>query len=359
VSNWTGSAWIVATRNKFVYDGWNLVAELNATNNAVIRRFVWGTDLSGSMQGAGGVGGLLALNDAANGFHFAGFDGNGNVAGLVNGLNATLSAVYEYGPFGEMIRATGVAASNPLRFSSRYLDIESDLLYYGHRFYATAVGRWQSRDPIAESGGRNLIALDGNDAVGFVDVLGLYKDASGCSSGEISKIQAAERAAKAAVETAITIPRDEYTVQRLLGRFPNFNAKWLTSTDFRADYYEWYRWTQSNLKQILAGFDENAYGVECECWCTGDKYAYVRPGASWDDDIHFCPRFFRDTPTNRGKHFLHEASHLFADTEDHALGGMRPWVLNADDAEWYGAMAAKGPATVFSEFIGLFSTLYP
>ena len=47
---------------KFVYDGWNLMAELNATNNAVIRSFMWGLDLSGSPQGAGGVGGLLEVN---------------------------------------------------------------------------------------------------------------------------------------------------------------------------------------------------------------------------------------------------------------------------------------------------------
>ena len=39
----------------------NRLAELNATNNAVIRSYLWGLDLSGSEQGAGGVGGLLRL----------------------------------------------------------------------------------------------------------------------------------------------------------------------------------------------------------------------------------------------------------------------------------------------------------
>src|SRR5690606_31940007 len=47
---------------KFIYDGWNVLAEL-AANDSVVRSYVWGVDLSGSMQGAGGVGGLLALND--------------------------------------------------------------------------------------------------------------------------------------------------------------------------------------------------------------------------------------------------------------------------------------------------------
>ena len=46
---------LVVLDNKFLYDGWNLVGELNATNNAVIRSYLWGLDLSGTLQGVGGV----------------------------------------------------------------------------------------------------------------------------------------------------------------------------------------------------------------------------------------------------------------------------------------------------------------
>ena len=60
---------------------------------------------------------------------------------------------YEYGPFGEVIRATGPAAKlNPIRFSSKYDDDESDFLYYGHRYYNPSTGRWLSRDPFLEDG---------------------------------------------------------------------------------------------------------------------------------------------------------------------------------------------------------------
>ena len=53
------------TDTRFVYDGWNLILELDALNsNAVKRKFTWGLDLSGSRQGAGGIGGLLAVEDA-------------------------------------------------------------------------------------------------------------------------------------------------------------------------------------------------------------------------------------------------------------------------------------------------------
>jgi len=137
---WTNSAWMLVLSNRFVYDGWDLVAELNATNNNnLIRSYVWGLDLSGSIQGAGGVGGLLAVNDAANGIHFAAFDANGNISALAKATDGCGSATYEYGPFGEVIRATGpMAKANPFRFSSKYQDDETDLLYYGYRYTARA-----------------------------------------------------------------------------------------------------------------------------------------------------------------------------------------------------------------------------
>jgi hypothetical protein len=44
-------------------------------------------------------------------------------------------AICDYGPFGELIRATGpMAKVNPFRFSTKYDDDESDLVYYGYRY---------------------------------------------------------------------------------------------------------------------------------------------------------------------------------------------------------------------------------
>jgi len=152
VSTNNGSAYYPQSTNRFVYDGWNLVAVLNP-QSAVVRSFMWGLDLSGSPQGAGGVGGLLEINDAVNGIQFAACDANGNVAALVKGTDGTTSALYEYGPFGEVIRATGpMAKGNPFRFSTKYQDDETDLLYYGYRYYNASTGRWLSRDPFDESG---------------------------------------------------------------------------------------------------------------------------------------------------------------------------------------------------------------
>jgi RHS repeat-associated protein len=79
------------------------------------------------------------------------------------------------GPFGEVIRATGLMAKvNPLRFSTKYQDDETDLLYYGYRYYNASMGRWLSRDPIGEDGGLNLYGFVCNSPINLFDLLGLY-----------------------------------------------------------------------------------------------------------------------------------------------------------------------------------------
>ena len=79
------------------------------------------------------------------------------------------------GPFGEVIRATGpLAKVNPIRFSTKYDDDESDLLYYGHRCYKPSTGTWLSRDPGAEEGGHNLYGLLNNNPISETDFLGLW-----------------------------------------------------------------------------------------------------------------------------------------------------------------------------------------
>jgi YD repeat-containing protein len=86
VFNWTGSdcSATPALDLKYVYDGWNLLAELNGTNNSLVRGYTWGNDLSGSRQVAGGVGGLLMVKPARASVMFAAYDGNGNLTGLVD-----------------------------------------------------------------------------------------------------------------------------------------------------------------------------------------------------------------------------------------------------------------------------------
>ena len=172
---WTNSAWSVVVSNKFLYDGWNLIAELNATNNAVIRSYAWGLDLSGSEQGAGGVGGLVAAKPVGAGVQWPAYDGNANVMGMYDAAPTNWVARFEYGPFGEAIRATPRAVTaSPFRFSTKYCEPETEMSYYGYRFYVPGTGRWVSRDPIGHRGGQNYYGFVANSPAIAVDSDGRF-----------------------------------------------------------------------------------------------------------------------------------------------------------------------------------------
>jgi len=156
---------------------------------------VWGLDLSGAqagpatMQGAGGVGGLLWMTQHTGpdaGMHFAAYDGNGNIVALSAASDGSESARYEYGPFGEPIRVTGpMAKENPFRFSTKRTDKTTDSVLYEYRVYSPAMGRWLSRDPVGEKSFRalgsqkrvraagNLYVFVANDPDNGIDRLGL------------------------------------------------------------------------------------------------------------------------------------------------------------------------------------------
>jgi RHS repeat-associated protein len=176
VSTWNGSAYVAQSTNQFIYDGWNLVAVLSSDLSPLLS-FTWGSDASGSLQGAGGVGGLLSLtvHQGTNaGTYFYCFDGNHNVTALVSAADGSVVARYEYDAFGQVLRATGpLAFVNPFTFSTKFCDWETGFLYYGYRYYDASAGRWLGRDPLGERGGVNLYGFVGNNSVTRIDILGL------------------------------------------------------------------------------------------------------------------------------------------------------------------------------------------
>jgi RHS repeat-associated protein len=192
-SIWTNNAWFVVENLKFVSDpmlfGRHIV-ELNATNNSLVRSYAWGLDLSGTMDSAGGVSGLLwvtlhTVSGPAAGTHFASYDGNGNVVALVSATTGTETACYEFGPFGEPIRVTGPAATlNPFRFSTKRTCNTSDLVLYEYRAYSPCLGRWLSRDPIGEAGSGNLYGFVDNRPSNSSDLLGLSNSTGGANAAE-------------------------------------------------------------------------------------------------------------------------------------------------------------------------------
>ena len=151
------SGWVVSSETRYLYDGRRVIQERNISNTPLVT-YVRGLDLSGTFEGAGGIGGLLSrtAHTGANGvtlthaFYHA--DGRGNVTKMVDASQASV-ADYKYDPFGRTISSSGsLAAANTYRFSSKELMTLSGFYYYGYRFYDPITQRWLNRDPLGERG---------------------------------------------------------------------------------------------------------------------------------------------------------------------------------------------------------------
>ena len=185
-SSRSGTSWIVQPGypQRFVYDEWNVVLVLNDSGDST-RKYTWGLDLSGTIHGAGGIGGLLACEEPQavgdpKRYWFM-YDANGNVGQVLDATdtgNISIAARYEYDPYGNPIpipQPPGpgpYADLNPIRFSTKWFDFETGLGYWGYRYYSPRLGRWISRDPIGEKGGLSLYAFVLNRPACRVDPLG-------------------------------------------------------------------------------------------------------------------------------------------------------------------------------------------
>jgi len=156
---------------RYVYNGWLLVAEFDATTNARLRSYSYG------LGAADGTGALLLVKDSGSEKFYPIYDGNGNIHGLMD-VSGNLDAIYDYDAYGNLIHEQGAKVDScSLRYSTKYWDYDSTsgtgLLYYGQRYYDPETGRFLNRDPIGEKGGNNLYSFTMNNPVNRWDFLGL------------------------------------------------------------------------------------------------------------------------------------------------------------------------------------------
>jgi RHS repeat-associated protein len=175
------------------------------------------------------------------------FDGNGNVSELIDG-NGSTAAHYEYGPFGEMLAASGTAAqSSPWRWSTKYQDDETGLTYYGYRFYSAGMGRWVNRDPVEENGGENLYGVVGNQPIDLIDSDGRSEigpntnpDATLFMVKVGEKVKGSCGLASSEVQWQINAKVDGYIIQHIKGeaKVTDCTGKAVVSRNPNTEYWE-------------------------------------------------------------------------------------------------------------------------
>jgi RHS repeat-associated protein len=171
--NFQGGAFVQTNEVHYIYDGMLVIQERDSNNNPLVT-YTRGNDLSSSIEGAGGIGGLVARTDNTASTHaYYHADGNGNVTAMANNQQVIV-AKYLFDSFGNTLAQSGTLAdANVYRFSSKEYHPNSGLYYYGYRFYDSNLQRWLNRDPIGEDGGINLYAFVANNPVIWVDRWGL------------------------------------------------------------------------------------------------------------------------------------------------------------------------------------------
>ena len=182
IGNSGNTSWVIQSHMRYGYEGWNLIAEwdIKTSPTKLVRSHHWGVDISGTRSGAGGVGGLVMTRHhtlaGVNGTKatIPAYDGTGNILAYLDTADGKTVASYEYGPFGEPLRESGLLAkAHPHRWSSKYTDEETGFSYYGYRYYVPSAGGWLSRDPREERGGWGLYGFVYNNTSHWIDIFGL------------------------------------------------------------------------------------------------------------------------------------------------------------------------------------------
>jgi RHS repeat-associated protein len=145
---------VAISTNKYVWDGLELCEQRNNTGGTVTKRFfVQGEQISGTN-------------------YFFTRDHLGSVREMVDS-NGTIQARYDYDPYGRRTKVSGSLDAD-FAYAGYYCHSVSGLYLTLFRAYDSDLGRWLSRDPIAEYGGINLYSYVLGNPLNWLDPLGLF-----------------------------------------------------------------------------------------------------------------------------------------------------------------------------------------
>jgi RHS repeat-associated protein len=158
--DWTSTGG-VTTVTRLAYDGQNVYADMDGSNNLLMRRVYGdGTDQVIARESAGGT------------VAWYGTDRLGSVIGIVDATGTPI-ATFNYDGYGNQTVVSGGANGDRYGFTAREVDSVTGLQYNRARWYNPATGRWTAEDPAGfGAGDMNLYRYVGNNPTNGADPSG-------------------------------------------------------------------------------------------------------------------------------------------------------------------------------------------
>lgn len=165
-------AWKTVSESAFLYDGEEEIGEIDLDGKILNLRVL------GNGYGAE-VGAEVAV-EIHNQVFVPLSDCRGSVTCLIDAATGNVSESYRYSSFGEETifdEQGGIVSTSPLgnpwRYSSKRIDDDTGLLFFGQRYYLPYVGRWMTLDPL-RADSCNAYAYLNNNPINQVDLYGLF-----------------------------------------------------------------------------------------------------------------------------------------------------------------------------------------